>query len=332
MKKIKYIIKCIFHLNFGNMFNIINKINKKSHKSKVYLFFDIVFCGFKYGAGYYDYQEFEFYNLNKYERRTYLTRAKNNLIIKRYNNPESMKKFDNKGEFNQIFNKYLKRDYLIIDDQSIKNFIKFTKKHSSFIAKPIDGDGGRGVVKYSISDYKSINELFAVLLLRKQNLLEECIIQNSKINKIYSKSVNSLRLFTFYDGNAVYVVNSVFKLGNGGITDNFSGGSMYTFLNDSGKVIVPAIDKDDNIYVKHPISHEKIEGFLVPFYMEACNMVKETSLIIPDVKYIGWDVAITDIGPVIIEGNCYPGVFQVKPSLKKHGGLIPKYEKHMIIK
>ena len=28
MKKIKYIIKCIFHLNFGNMFNIINKINK----------------------------------------------------------------------------------------------------------------------------------------------------------------------------------------------------------------------------------------------------------------------------------------------------------------
>ena len=61
-------------------------------------------------------------------------------------------------------------------------------------------------------------------------------------------------------------------------------------------------------------------------------MVKKASKIIPEVKYIGWDVAITPDGPVIIEGNCYPGVFQMKPSFnKEHIGLIPKYEKYMDI-
>lgn len=53
----------------------------------------------------------------------------------------------------------------------------------------------------------------------------------------------------------------------------------------------------------------------------------------PTIKYIGWDVAITEETPVIIEGNSYPGVFQIKPSLtNNHTGLIPKYQKYMNIK
>ena len=54
--------------------------------------------------------------------------------------------------------------------------------------------------------------------------------------------------------------------------------------------------------------------------------------LVPTIKYIGWDVAITNDGPVIIEGNSFPGVFQPKPSLsKEHIGLIPKYKEYMDI-
>ncbi len=125
----------------------------------------------------------------------------------------------------------------------------------------------------------------------------------------------------------------MFKIGNGGVTDNFSSGSMYTFVDDKGKIIVPAIDQDDKTYLNHPITNKEILGFIVPYYDEACQMVKETAKIIPQVKYIGWDVAITPNGPAIIEGNCFPGIFQIKPSfgLKKEG-LIPKYQKVMKIK
>ena len=35
-------------------------------------------------------------------------------------------------------------------------------------------------------------------------------------------------------------------------------------------------------------------------------MVKEAALKIPELRYIGWDIAITDNGPVLIEGNEYP--------------------------
>jgi D-alanine-D-alanine ligase-like ATP-grasp enzyme len=36
-------------------------------------------------------------------------------------------------------------------------------------------------------------------------------------------------------------------------------------------------------------------------------MCKQAAKKIPEVRYIGWDVAFTENGPVIVEGNEYPG-------------------------
>ena len=332
MSKLKYILRTIKRMNFKNMFKVARKVAKKSHKLTIYILIDMVICGFKYGAGYYDYQEFEFYNLKKDERKTYLTRTKNNLIIRTFNNKESFHKFDNKEEFNKLFKSFLKRDYLVINENSYDEFIKFIDKHNPIIVKPLDGEGGKGVEKYEIDNECNLEALFNTLLVRKQYLIEECINQNDIINSLYSDSVNTLRLFTFYNGKDVVVLNSVFKIGNGGVTDNFSSGSMYTFTDDKGVVLCPAIDQDDNEYTIHPITNKLIVGFEIPFYKEACTMVKKAAKVVPDIKYVGWDVAITNKGPVIVEGNSFPGVFQMKPSFsKEHIGLIPKYQKYMDI-
>ena len=86
--------------------------------------------------------------------------------------------------------------------------------------------------------------LYENILASKSTLCEECIKQHDEINKLYKDSVNTLRLFTFItDQNDVVILNSIFKIGNGGVTDNFSSGSMYTFLNEEGKIIAPAIDQ-----------------------------------------------------------------------------------------
>ena len=319
-------------MDFKNMFKISRKVAKKAHKLTIYILIDMIICGFKYGAGYYDYQEFEFYNLTKEERKTYLTRTKNNQIVKTYNDKSLFYKFDNKEEFNNIFKKFLKRDFIVINENSYKEFTKFIEKHNPIIVKPIDGSGGKGVEKYEIDEDSNTKALFNTLLIRKQLLIEECITQHEDINKLYADSVNSLRIFTFFDGKESHILNSVFKIGNGGVTDNFSSGSMYTFVDDNGVVICPAIDQDDNYFEKHPLTQEKIIGFKVPMYDKACKMVKDASKVIPEVKYLGWDIAITPKGPVIIEGNCYPGIFQMKPSFSdKHVGLIPKYKEFMDI-
>lgn len=314
------------------MFKIAKAISKKTNKNTYLIVIDMIKCGLKYQAGYYDYQEFEFYNLNNDERKTYLTRGKNNEIVKKFNDKSSFHKFENKAEFNSIFNKYLKRNWMVLNNNNYADFEKFLKTNKAIIVKPIDDEGGNGVEKFVYSNDLNCQELYNKLIDNGQLLIEECIKQHSDMNILYDKSVNTMRMFTFYKDGESFFLQAVLKIGNGGIVDNFSSGGMYTYVSDTGDVYVEAIDKNDNIYHTHPVSNHKIVGFKVPMFKEAVELVKECAKIVPEIAYVGWDVAISENGPVIVEGNCFPGVFQVKPSLvDKKEGLIPKYNEIMRI-
>lgn len=329
MKNVIYKIKCLKNFKVKNILNIINNIHKKTKKNRIVLLIDMINCSNKYGTGFYDYQEFEFYNLNKNERKTYLTRVKNNAIVNKYNDKEYFYLFDNKYEFNKIFEKFLKRDWLYIND-NYEEFVKFCENKKDFIAKPIDGCGGVGVEKIKVKK-SNLKEIYENLINNNQLIVEETLIQHENMSKLNKTSVNTLRIVTFYDGKKTHILNIVLKIGNGGVTDNFSSGSMYTFVKDE-KVIVPAIDRDDNIFEIHPISNEKIVGYKIPNFDKVIKLVKECAPIIKEVKYVGWDIAILDDDAALIEGNCYPGIYQIKPSfLNEKEGLVKIYEKAMKI-
>lgn len=332
MGKIKYLFKRILKLDYSNMIKIAKAVSKKTNKNLLFILFDMTRCGLKYQAGYYDYQEFEFYNLNKEQRETYLTRGKNNEIIKKFNDKSKFYIFDNKEEMYKIYNKFLKRQWMVLNENNYNDFLNFFKQNKVIIVKPIDGEGGKGIEKYEYINDEESKIVYGSLLFKKQLLVEQCIKQHPDMNKLYNKSVNTLRMFTFYKERQAYFLQAILKIGNGGVVDNFSSGGMYTYVDDEGTVYAEAIDQMDNKYYKHPISNETIVGFKVPMFKEAVDMVKEAAKVVPEMGYIGWDVAISEDGPVLVEGNCYPGVFQVKPSLvEKKEGIIPKYNKVMQI-
>lgn len=334
MGKLNYLFKRIIQMDYKNMIKIAKNISKKIKKNYILILFDMVRCGFKYQAGYYDYQEFEFYNLNKKQRETYLTRGKNNEIIKKFNEKSKFYIFDNKDEFYKTFNKFLKRKWMELDGNNKDEFVKFLKENKIAIVKPVDGEGGKGVEKIEYTSDDACEELYNKLINNNQTIVEQCITQNKELNNLYSKSVNSLRMFTFYKDGESHFLQAILKIGNGGVVDNFSSGGMYTYLDENGVVYVEAIDRLDNIYNEHPISKCPIVGFKVPMFKEAIELVKEAAKVVPEIGYVGWDVAIGEKEPIMIEGNCYPGVFQVKPSLAKNKekmGLIPKYNRIMHI-
>jgi hypothetical protein len=78
------------------------------------------------------------------------------------------------------------------------------------------------------------------------------------------------------------------------------------------------------------LSGASIVGFRVPYFREAVALVNQVSPVVPQVPYIGWDVAITPQGPILIEGNPNSGVYQLKPSLSGvRTGLLPVYRAAM---
>ena len=332
MKRLKYILKKLRTLDYKNMIYVAGKVSKKTGKIRLFVLLDMIHCALVYGSGYIDYFEFEFYLLNKNERATYITSNVNNNIIKKYNDPKYNYIFDDKAVFNDTFKNFLKRDYINLEHLMYDDFVKFVKNKKKIVVKPLNECGGKGVRVISIDKKSDLEKIFNSLIRNKQFLVEDYINQCKQMSSLYNKSVNTLRILTFYKNKKVYILKSILKIGNGGAVDNFSSGGMYTFVDENGKVYVPAIDEEGNIFEVHPVSKKKIVGFEIPKYKEVIDFVKELGLVVPKVRYVGWDIAITDNGPVVVEGNNFSGIFQVKPSISgiKTGDL-PNYRKYMDI-
>ena len=328
MGKLGYLIKRVKNMNFDKMFQTIDLVNKKTNNSKISIFFDIINCGIKYQAGYVDYNLYEMYKMNKDERKTVVTRGINNEIIKKYNDMTYAYKFEDKALFNNLFNKYLNREWIYIKESSIEDFKKYLKGKKEVIVKPLSLSCGKGVEKIVVKDYNP-EELYNHLMQTDQTLVEDVAIQNKVLSDLYPHSVNTLRIVTL---NKV-VVAALLRVGNkGNVVDNFNHDGMVTTIDiETGEIKYPAIDKVGNVYEVHPETNVKIIGIKIPMWNEVKKLCIEACDIVPELGYIGWDVCLGEEKPFLIEGNDFPGhdLYQLPVHRKDNYGLLPEFEKAM---
>lgn len=108
------------------------------------------------------------------------------------------------------------------------------------------------------------------------------------------------------------------RIGSGKtIADNFHQGGMGVLVDlEQGKLVKNGIDKRLN-ESETSITKIKFDGFKIPYWEEIKQMVLEAALVNDKVNIIGWDVAISKEGPLLIEGNRGPGFDLVQMTLKK---------------
>lgn len=330
MKKITYYIKRLFQMDYKNFFVTINKIHQRSGKNRMFLFFDMIYCSFKYMAGYTDYFLFYFEELNAKQRATYITRGINNGYLKTLNDSSYYHFLRNKIEFNHKFKEYLNRDFLDLRESSFEEFKKFVKKYSTIMVKPVDLSGGYGVEKLEIKKKDDLKNIYENLMNKKQFLVEEYITQHHEMSRLCSASVNTLRIVTICKNGKTTVMLRAIRIGNGvNPVDNFHQGGMYSLFDENGKITKPAMDREGKLFQTHPVSNVPIEGFQIPYYQEAISLAVKLSQVIPQIGLAGWDIAISEKGPVLIEGNELPGydIYQSKIHLNENKeGLKPFFD------
>lgn len=331
MKKIIYMIKRICEMNFAAMFKTAKRVSKANKASFFVVLFDIIHCGLKYMAGYVDYEVFGFYNLTTEQRETIITRGINNRFVSTLNDKELANTLDNKLLFNEKFNDFLKRDWVNLEVASLDQFADFLKGKINIIAKPVDQACGRNVEKINVETISNIEDLYNSLIEKKQFLVEDCIVQHPKMSDIYPNAVNTLRIVTVTKNNKVNIMFRSIRMGNdGNVVDNFNHGGLFTTIDEYGIVRKPAVDKKGNIYSNHPYTNTELVNFQIPLFNEAIEYVKAMAISIPEVGYVGWDIAITEKGPVVVEANPFPGhdIYQSKVHMNEDGtGLRKVFER-----
>lgn len=326
-RRVRYLFERVAALNVGRVWGLAGAMKQDARKPRVLILADMLYSSVVYEVAFQDYQDWDFYDLNRAERRTYMTHPKSNHLALKLNHPDFRNKLADKSQFNREFAEYLGREWIDVRDSDVEQIREFVTRHGAVMAKVPDSLGGIGIGKREASDISDFEAFRAELISGRQFLLEELIPQHEEMSRLCNTSVNTLRVISFFDGDRVNVIASVLKIGNGGAIDNFSHGGMYTMLDDRGVAQFAAFDGENQTFTVHPVTGTSIVGFQVPMFDEVLRFVDTIARVVPQVPYVGWDIAISPDGPVVIEGNYNTGVFQSKPSVSGiRTGLLPRYK------
>lgn len=188
------------------------------------------------------------------------------------------------------------------------------KNTSTIFIKPLSLYGGTGCYKLSKTTFKEDIEKCADFILRNACVHEAFVLQHKDINTMHAGCINTIRMETFIDDSGkIHILSAFMRFGVGdSFVDNAHSGGFYVGINlESGslnKLGHQYMEYGGGTFTHHPDSGIKLEGFKIPYFKETCKLVHRATTIIPD-RYIGWDIAISNNGPIIIEANEYPSIF-----------------------
>lgn len=119
------------------------------------------------------------------------------------------------------------------------------------------------------------------------------------------------------------------KFGRGEVSDQATFGGFYTVLDEQGHALGAGYDTSGTCSrrIPNPASRSPTSNSITD---RLAAYMSEVALVVPSVRYVGWDVVMGPDGPVLVEGNWGAGVFENKPTATgvRHGHL-PRYRAAM---
>ncbi len=174
-----------------------------------------------------------------------------------------------------------------------------------------DGGGWRGA-----DDRLTEEELIAELLERSRTrgvVVQERLVNHSSLASLAPAALSTVRILTLrrLDGS-IQVVLATCKIPTGDAqSDHMAVGGVAAAVDLETGILGQGVRKNDEAFVipcvRHPDSGVIIEGFRLPHWEKVTQLAVAAHATLPKLFCVGWDIAILESGPIIIEGNDNPG-------------------------
>ena len=301
-----FLRKPVFNRKFRQ--DILDAIHEAGKEPTDFLYNDLLDKYSRFQIDLYEYFYFRMQHRTNSEIREYIGNREKTVLTQRMNNPARKHIFDNKSETYQLFQKYYKREMLLVrvdNDADMKAFSDFVARHAEFVIKPIDLYFGVGVRKI-IRGTHSAEELYEDIVKERYFgfVAEELIVQHEATAHFHPQSLNTVRFPTIRHDDGVRLWYPFLRMGKGeSFVDNISSGGVAALIDPETGVLGNAGSHYLHDVTEHPDTHAPIPGFQLPRWDEAVEMVKELAQVLPDMRYVGWDLALSDKGWVLVEAN-----------------------------
>ena len=323
-----------------SIFQTIEKyIPNADEMEKKKIFFRSIYDYWMYGVNVNEEFYLHFTDMKHETKLSYLTYRNRFLYYHHLNNKQDEHILNDKYESYLTLKDFYQREVILLDgEDDYPQFEDFVRNHASFVVKPLSMAWGQGVHKVNTSDYKDTRTLFNVLIKEGLELgntgqpsalvLEEIINQHEEMSRLHPWSVNGVRCTTIRVKDKVHIFHPHLKLGayKHFVTSSTSGTLDACIDPETGIVITLGKTKRGESFRYHPTTGVEIPGFRIPEWNALIDTATKLSDALPQIRYVGWDLVLTNNGWVAMEGN-FTGNFTSQFILEK--GL--KYELEELI-
>lgn len=255
-----------------------------------------------HGTFYEEYQAYGFARKNEEERREYLTDAVRDKLCRRINSRHGERIVANKWLTYRQLRRFYHRKVWLIQESTLEEVLRYAVMAGRLVVKPADNCGGRGVQLLSCTG----EEEWRRELGRMTGMVaEECIQQDAWMARWNPSSVNTVRINTILRNGQVSLFTAFLRTGRAGsfVDNGLQGGIFADIDTTDGTITTDAYDEKPTRYPVHPDSGVAYQGEQIPRWKELTELCRQMALEMPDMTYIGWDMALTPDGWEPVEAN-----------------------------
>jgi hypothetical protein len=193
---------------------------------------------------------------------------------------------------------------------------------SDIVIKPVDGTKGWGVISLGArvpgeeawvrlpgTESIGFTEVWAHCaryLYRGGVILERRLQPHPVLAAMMPNVLHTVRAISYVKPEPV-IIAAALRVGKGnGPADNLARGGIVLPIDlDSGtcgrgSMVVEGLPR---MVDEHPVTRQRLTGVVLPYWDETCDLVRRAALTFSAQKSLGWDVGVTEDGPVLLEGN-----------------------------
>lgn len=292
--------------------SIVAKLQEQYKWPRWCFYLDAFLCRIILGTNTNYYFMQEMYKMNWLERNQYINDTRTVKVRELFNSYTQRKdEVTNKVIFNTTIKEYINREWMYAPDHTVDEIEAFLRRHDAIIVKPVDATAGKGVEKILCSEALNNLDEFVGRVQEKKLLMEEFIKQHSQMSEINPSSVNTLRITTVREktGKVHVIAASLRAGGKDQVVDNLhADGVQYPIDVQTGLIIRGGTKYDGtrDVYF-HPSTNKQMIGFQVPNWETVIRTVESASQVPEGIRYLGWDIAVTEDGCDIVEANISQG-------------------------
>ena len=146
-------------------------------------------------------------------------------------------------------------------------------------------------------------------------LVQPLVRPHPELEQFRKLATPTIRLITYIDSEGhIRADRAMFRFSRlpTSVVDNASAGGMVAPIDTSTGMLGSATEGGSECmeyrWKTHRDNGALIEGRLLPYWEETCNLALKVHRYFRHRLLIGWDIIITASGPVILEGNSQPGL------------------------